>query len=175
MPETTTPQASQLQNEVAKIRSACGDVVQQVEEHPESGMYWITVKPRSIVQVAKVLRDDRALDYKLLADLTCIDRPERERRFNVLYNFYSVTHNKRIHVRVWVAEGEAVPTLCGVFPAANWAEREVYDLFGVIFEGHPNLTRIELPDDWEGHPLRKDYPLIGRRPVILYNDVKDIL
>jgi len=167
--------AASIQTELTKIRSAGSDAVQSVEENPVMGTPWITVKPRSIVSVLKILRDDRALDYKLLTDLTCLDRPEREKRFGVVYILYSVTHNKRLFLRVWVGEGEAVPTVSAVFPSANWAEREVYDLFGVIFEGHPDLRRIELPDEWEGHPLRKDYPLIGRRPVILYNDVKDIL
>jgi NADH-quinone oxidoreductase subunit C len=172
---TEATHSSALQTELSKMRSAYSDAVLEVEENAQTGMAWITLKPRSLVNVCKLLRDDRALDFKLLADLTCIDRPEREKRFNVVYNLYSVTRNKRIFLRVWAAEGEAVPTVSGVWPAANWAEREVYDLFGVIFESHPNLTRIELPDDWDGHPLRKDYPLVGKRPVILYNNVKDIL
>jgi NADH-quinone oxidoreductase subunit C len=164
-----------IQAEAAKIRSAHGEAILSVEEQPQRGMFWINIRPRSIVPVARLLRDDRALDFKMLSDLTCVDRPETEKRFNVTYNLYSVTRNRRLFLRLRVADGEPVPTLCEVFPNANWAEREVYDLFGVVFEGHPDLRRIELPDDWEGYPLRKDYPLIGRRPVLLYNDVKDIL
>jgi len=165
---------SQIQAEVTRVRAGHGDAIVSVEEHPAQGMYWINVRPRSIVAVAKTLRDDKSLDYKLLCDLTCVDRPETAKRFNVVYNLYSVTRNKRIFLRVRVAEGEAVPTLSGVYPSANWAEREVYDLFGVIFEGHPDLRRIVLPDEWEGYPLRKDYPTVGKRPVLLFNDVKDV-
>jgi NADH-quinone oxidoreductase subunit C len=160
--------------EVSKIRAGHGEAILSVEEQPDLGMYWINVRPRSIVAVAKILRDDKSLDYKLLCDLTCVDRPETAQRFNVVYNFYSVTRNKRIFLRVRVAEGEAVPTVSGVYPSADWAEREVFDLFGVLFEGHPDLRRIVLPDDWQGNPLRKDYPTVGRRPVLLFNDVKDV-
>lgn len=175
--EQTAPaaQGSAIQAEVFKIRAAQGDAIISVEERPEIGMYWINVRPKAITTVARVLRDDKSLDYKLLCDLTCVDRPETAQRFNVVYNFYSVSRNKRVFVRVRVAEGEAVPTLSGVYPSANWAEREVYDLFGVIFEGHPDLRRIVLPDDWQGHPLRKDYPTVGKRPVLLFNDVNDVL
>lgn len=164
-----------IRTELQKLKSAHGDAILDVEEAPERGMFWIAVKRRSIAAVAKFLRDDPALDYKLLADLTCIDRPYEERRFTVTYNLYSVNRNRRLFLRVRVSEGEEVPTLSGVFPCANWAEREVWDLFGVPFKDHPDLRRIELPDDWEGHPLRKDYPTVGKRPVLLYNDVKDVL
>jgi len=163
-----------IKTELSKIRTAQGDAILDVEERPERNLFWIAVKPRSIVAVAKLLRDDKALDYKLLCDLTCVDRPWEERRFCVTYNFYSLSRNRRLFLRVRVPQGEPVPTLSGLYPAANWAEREVYDLFGVVFADHPDLRRIELPDDWEGHPLQKDYPAVGKRPVLLYNDVKDV-
>ena len=156
------------------MRAAHGDAILEVEEAPEREMFWITVRPRSIASVLKTLRDDKALDYKLLSDLTCIDRPETEKRFVVLYNLYSISRKRRLFLRVKVAEGEAVPTAAGVFTSADWAEREVMDLFGVVFEGHPDPRKIMLPDDFEGHPLRKDFPLVGKRPVILFNDIKDI-
>lgn len=164
-----------IYGEVARVRAAVPDAVLEVVEQPEREMFWITVKPRSIVEVARTLRDDKECDFKLLTDLTCVDYPHEPPRFNVLYNFYSVSRKKRLFVRVRVGEGEAVPTLSEVYPSANWAEREVWDLFGVLFEGHPDLRRIMLPDDWEGHPLRKDYPTVGKRPVLLYNDVRDVL
>jgi NADH-quinone oxidoreductase subunit C len=171
----TAPPLPDIKAEVARIRAAVPDAILSVEEQPERGMFWINVRPRSIAAVAKVLRDDKTLDYKMFCDLFGVDRPEDEKRLNVLYNLYSVSRNRRIFLRVRVADGEAVPTLSGVYPGANWPEREIYDLLGVHFEGHPNLTRILLPEEWEGHPLRKDYPAVGKRPVLLYNDVKDVL
>lgn len=176
--EQTVPAASTgsaIQAEVAKIRSASADAILSVEEYPETGMYWINVRPKSLVSVARVLQGDPSLAFTLLCDMTCVDRPETEKRFNLVYNFFSITRNKRVFVRARVAEGEAAPTLSGVFASANWAEREVYDLFGVLFEGHPDLRRIVLPDEWQGYPLRKDYPTVGKRPVILFNDVTDVL
>ncbi|HEU4754411.1 MAG TPA: NADH-quinone oxidoreductase subunit C [Armatimonadota bacterium] len=173
--QTAAPAASPIQAELARIRSVPGDPVIAVEEDAAKGMYWVEVKARTIPAVTAALRDDPKLDYKLLCDLFAYDRPWEEKRFSVVYNLYSITHNRRIFLRVRAAEGEAVPSLSGVFAAAEPAEREVYDLLGVTFSGHPNLTRIMMPDDWKGHPLRKDYPPVGRRPVILYNDVKDVL
>jgi NADH-quinone oxidoreductase subunit C len=172
--QASTP-TSAIQTELSRIRSAAGDAVVAVEEAPERGMYWIQVKPRSLPAVAKVLRDDASLDYKLLCDVFAFDQPWEEKRFHILYNFYSITKNRRLFIRVRAAEGEAVPTLSGLYACANPAEREVWDLVGVTFEGHPDMRRIMMPDDWQGHPLRKDYPAVGRRPVILYNDVKDVL
>jgi NADH-quinone oxidoreductase subunit C len=174
-PEAPAPAVSPIKTELDRIRAAQGGAVLEVEEQPSRGMFWINIRPQALQAVARVLRDDPALDFKLLCDVTCVDRPETEKRFNLVYNFYSVSRNRRVFIRARVAEGEAAPTLAHLYPSANWAEREVYDLFGVIFEGHPDLRRIELPDDWEGHPLRKDYPAVGRRPVVLYNDVKEVL
>src|SRR5687767_14651347 len=170
-----TTNESSIKTELAKLRAAQGDAILDVEEDARTGMFWVTIKPRAICSVAKVLRDERALDYKLMCDITCVDRPEREKRFCVLYNLYSVTHNKRIFLRVYVADGEKVPTLTPVYIGANWPEREIMDLFGVIFEGHPDPRKILVPDDWTDFPLRKDFPIVGKRPVLLFNDVKDIL
>jgi len=173
-PEAEAP-AVTLDAEVAAIRAADPDAILAVEEQHSRGMFWIEVPPEKIVPVAQLLRDDPALDYKLLSDLHGVDYPARPKRFDVLYNLYSIPRNRRLFLRVRVGEDEGIPTLSGVFPNANWCEREVWDLFGVPFAGHPDLRRILMPDDWDGHPLRKDYPLIGRRPVILFNDVKDIM
>jgi NADH-quinone oxidoreductase subunit C len=170
-----TTNESSIKTELAKLRAAQGDAILEVEEDARTGMYWITVKPRSVCAVAKLLRDDRALDYKLICDITCIDRPEREKRFCVVYNLYSVSRGARIFLRVHVGDGEKVPTLTPVYVGANWAEREVMDLFGVIFEGHPDPRKILVPDDWTDFPLRKDFPIVGKKPVLLFNDVKDIL
>lgn len=177
--ETIVPEPAasglNIQTELGKLRSAHGDAILGVTEDVTRNMFWVEVKPRALQGVLKTLRDDRECDFKLLSDLTCVDYPDQAKRFNVLYNLYSISRNRRVFLRVRVAEGEAVPTASGVFASADPAEREVWDLFGVLFEGHPNLTRIMLPDEWQGHPLRKDYPAVGRRPVLLFNDVKDVL
>ena len=164
-----------IKTELALIRATHPNAILDVEEAPERGMFWIAVPRASLVPVAKLLRDDPALRYEMLSDVTCVDRPYEERRFTLVYNFYSLSRNRRVFLRVRAAEGEPVPTLCSLWPSANWPEREVFDLFGVTFEGHPDLRRIEMPDDRDGHPLRKDYPIVGKRPVLLYNHVKDIL
>jgi NADH-quinone oxidoreductase subunit C len=157
---------------VAKIEAAVPGAI--LEDTSSRGQRWLTVRTDAIVPIATLLRDDPELDYKLLSDLFGVDYPDRPQRFEVLYNFYSLSRNARLFVRVRAAEGEWVPTLSGLFGNADWCEREVFDLFGVPFTGHPDLRRILTPDDWQGHPLRKDYPLIGNRTVLLYDDVKDV-
>jgi NADH/F420H2 dehydrogenase subunit C len=100
--------------------------------------------------------------FDFLSDVTGVDRlnlPENSPRFEVVYHVYSIQHGRRLRLKVRVDEGQAVPTVTEVWPTANWHEREVSDLFGVPFAGHPDLRRILMPDDWEGHPLRKDYPV----------------
>lgn len=180
MSETETPVEEAapvltIHPEVSALRAAVPNTVLEVVEEPEREMFWITVRPKDIVAVLRFFRDSREFDYRLLGDVFGADHPGTEKRFNVLYNLYSISRNRRLFIRVRVAEGEAVPTASTVFPGAAWPEREIYDLLGVVFEGHPDLRRILLPDDWDGHPLRKDYPLVGKRPVLLFNDVKDVL
>lgn len=165
----------ELDREVELLREAAPDAVLAVDEQPSRNLYWIDLRPEAIVQAATLLRDHPELDYRMLSDLFGVDYPARQKRFEIAYNFYSLSRNRRVFVRVQVGENEPVPTLVDVFPNANWCEREVLDLLGVTFQDHPDPRRILLPDDWDGHPLRKDYPLIGRRPVILFNDVKDIM
>jgi len=165
----------EIDREVDLLRESVPEAVLAVEERPERQMFWIDVRPSDLVPAATLMRDHADLDYKMLCDLHGVDYPSRERRFDVLYNLYSFSRNRRLFLRVQVGEDESIPTLSGVYPNANWCEREVFDLFGVTFAGHPDPRRILMPDDWEGHPLRKDYPLIGRRPMILFNDVKDVM
>jgi NADH-quinone oxidoreductase subunit C len=94
--------------------------------------------------------------YDFLVDLTAVDYPQRDRRFEVVYLLHSFAHNRRLMLKTSAMDGEAVPSATAVHPGANWLEREVFDLFGIRFEGHPDLKRILLPDDWEGHPLRRE-------------------
>ena len=121
----------------------------------------IVVPSSEIVAVATFLRDDERCQFWCLIDITAIDWPERERRFDVVYHLLSPKQNVRVRVKVEVDEGAAVPSIVGVFPGANWFEREAYDLYGIPFAGHPDLRRLLTDYGFEGHPLRKDFPLTG--------------
>ena len=127
----------------------------------ESGELVVAVRLEAIDRVLKFLRDNINCQFKLLMDVCGVDYPERERRFEIVYNLLSLTHNLRIRIKVTCGEDEPVPTVTGVFSSANWWEREVWDLFGVMFSGHPDLRRILTDYGFEGHPLRKDFPLTG--------------
>jgi NADH-quinone oxidoreductase subunit C len=158
--------------ELERIQAAVPGLEPEVDA--DRGIFWINIPVTALRTIVTTLRDDPELAYTMLCDLFGVDYPAREKRFDILYNLYSYSRNRRVFLRVRAAEGEAVPTISDLFPNANWAEREVYDLFGVPFSDHPDLRRILCPDDWDGHPLRKDYPLIGKRSIILYNDVSDV-
>jgi NADH-quinone oxidoreductase subunit C len=119
----------------------------------------IHVKADSIVEVCKALRDDAETPFDYLSDLTCVHWPEREDApFEVVYNLYSISKNQRVRLKANAGE-TGIDSVTSVWPSANWMEREAYDLFGVVFNNHPDLRRLLLPKDWDGHPLRKDYPL----------------
>jgi NADH-quinone oxidoreductase subunit C len=119
----------------------------------------VHVRAGSIVEVCRALRDDAETPFDYLSDLTCVHWPERdEEPFEVVYNLYSTSRNERVRLKAGAGE-EGLGSVTSVWPAANWMEREAYDLFGVAFKGHPDLRRILLPKDWDGHPFRKDYPL----------------
>ncbi|MEV0896541.1 NADH-quinone oxidoreductase subunit C [Actinoplanes sp. NPDC049802] len=120
------------------------------------------VRVEHIVEVCQAMRDDAALRFELCSSVDAVDYlGSDERRFHIAYQLTSMTYRRRVRLEVAVADGVPVPTVTRVYPTADWQEREIYDMFGVVFTGHPNLTRILMPDDWEGHPQRKDYPLGG--------------
>jgi NADH-quinone oxidoreductase subunit C len=124
------------------------------------GQVSIRIEPDRIVEVCNFLRDDPETSFNYLSDLTCVHYPMRqEAPLEIVYNLYSIRRNERVRLKVSITESSGVDSVTDVWPAANWMEREVYDLFGVNFKNHPDLRRILLPPDWEGHPLRKDYPL----------------
>ena len=127
----------------------------------ENDMLILTVNAESIVSVLTFLRDDARCQFKQLIDLTAVDYPENEKRFEVVYNLLSIRYNNRIVVKVNVAEDELLPTSTGVFSAADWFEREVWDMYGVFFADHPDLRRILSDYGFSGHPQRKDFPLSG--------------
>jgi NADH-quinone oxidoreductase subunit C len=122
------------------------------------GQNYMVVSPSVIAELLQVLRDEEQFDY--CVDVTAVHYPEREKQFDVIWILYSFPLNVRIRVKIMIADGESVPSSAEVWPTANWLEREVYDMFGIRFEGHPDLKRILLPDGWKGHPLRKDYGII---------------
>jgi NADH-quinone oxidoreductase subunit C len=121
----------------------------------------VFAKAADIVKVATFLRDDPACQFICIIDVTAVDWPSREQRFDVVYHFLSPRLNQRIRVKVPTDEVTPVPSLVGVFAGANWYERETFDLYGVLFTGHPDMRRILTDYGFEGHPLRKDFPLTG--------------
>jgi NADH-quinone oxidoreductase subunit C len=126
----------------------------------------LVIRLVDLVGVARLLHDDPHLSYAILMDCCGLDRSQlgQQPRFAVVYQLYSLQHNRSLRLLVAAREGEAVPSLAGVWPGANWYEREVYDMFGIPFAGHPDLRRILMAEDFGGHPLRKDFSL-GDTPV----------
>ena len=129
----------------------------------------------AVVRVLTYLRDDPRLLFKQLVDLCGADFPDRPERFEVVYNLLSLKHNRRVRVKVATDENEPVPSVTGVFSAANWYERETWDLFGVYFSDHPDLRRLLTDYGFEGHPLRKDFPLTGYVEVRYDEDQKRVV
>src|SRR5918999_5674424 len=126
---------------------------------------WTVIVPAT--RLVDVARHFRTAGFDFLSDVTASDWPQRPQRFDVLYALYSTRDRHRVRIKVRAADNEPVPSVTGVWPAANWLEREVYDLFGVAFTGHPDLRRILMPEDWQGYPQRKDYPLEGPGELLM--------
>lgn len=135
----------------------------------------ITVERERIARVLKFLRDDVNCQFKQLMDVCGVDYPEREERFEVVYNLLSLTHNRRIRVKLTVAADTPVPTVTDVFSLANWWERETWDMYGIFFRDHPDLRRILTDYGFQGHPLRKDFPLTGYVEVRYDNEQKRVV
>jgi NADH-quinone oxidoreductase subunit C len=142
---------------VRSIRAALPDAVLSAKEFAKQ--VTVTVQREPIARVARHLKD--AEDFKYCVDVTAVDWRDRAPRFDVVYHFYSFSKNDRIRVKCGAADGEEVPSIAAVFLAANWCEREIWDMFGIPFSGHPDLRRILTWEGFRGHPLRKDFPLEG--------------
>ncbi|MCV2869782.1 NADH-quinone oxidoreductase subunit C [Defluviimonas sp. WL0002] len=125
----------------------------------------VTATLSGIVEFVEFLRADQNCRFSTLVDITAVDHPERPARFDVVYHFLSMYRNHRIRVKVAMREDEMVPSICSVHPSANWFEREVFDMFGILFSGHPDLRRILTDYGFRGHPLRKDFPTTGYTEV----------
>ncbi len=148
-----------------KIQDNFGNDV--IEVHSRFQQDTAVIASSSLLQVATFLKEDPELQYNYLMDLTAVDYWKRKPRFEVVYHFLSMANSFRLRLKVLVAEPEPkVDTLTSLWPGANWYEREVYDMFGIQFTGHPELRRILLYPEFEGHPLRKDYPIKRRQPLI---------
>ncbi len=153
-----------LKKVVAELNKAAKDCVLEEIEVPDDDR--LRIDRKHIKKACQTLKNAADLDFKMLTDLTCVDYMGEDERFEVVYQLYSLSKNYRLRLKVRVPEGEKVDTVSDVWAIANALEREVWDMFGVEFAGHPNLTRILLYDQFEGHPLRKDYPLKKHQPIV---------
>jgi NADH-quinone oxidoreductase subunit C len=141
----------------AQIKQEFGDRV--IECSAYLGQNFVVVKPEAIVEFVEYLKLEAEFDY--LVDVTALDYPDRPERFEVIYILYSFARNERIRVKIRVADGFKPESVTGVHLTANWLEREVFDMFGIEFAGHPDMKRILLPDEWQGHPLRKNESILN--------------
>lgn len=149
---------------VAKLRSWSANAIEEVIEY--RGDTTIVVPRKVLRSIAEQCRDIEELKFNLLTDATCLDRYPLEPRFELNYQLVSIPFKKKLTIRVKLSGSDpVVDSLFPVWKGANWLEREIFDMFGIQFTGHPDLRRILLPDDWEGHPLRKDYPVEGYRDI----------
>ncbi len=121
----------------------------------------ITIKSESLIPVLEFVKHDNDLQFDYLTDITAVDHKDREKRFDLVYQLFSIKFHHRLRIKTAIADAKGIPSATRVWSAANWLEREVYDMFGIVFEGHPDLKRILLSEGWKGYPLRKEYPLSG--------------
>ena len=131
----------------------------------------IKIKKDILIYVLNTLKEDKDLDFKQLIDICAVDYPNKEDRFEIVYHLLSLGLNQRIRIKVLVKDGEILPSVVSCYSAANWFEREIWDLFGIVFSGHPDLRRILTDYGFEGYPLRKDFPLTGFVEVS-YDDIE---
>ena len=154
---------------IATLQAALAGSVSQIS-------YWVgdwtlIVPLARLLEVARHLREAPDAAFDMCSDVTASDWPPRAERFDVIYCLYSTRRRHRVRVKVKAAENQPVPSVTGIWRSANWLEREVFDMFGVNFTGHPDRRRILMPDDWQGHPQRKDYPLEGPGELLMENPI----
>ena len=165
--EPPPPAGATIPSSITSLQAAIPGAVEQV-------IFWVgdwtVIVPASkLIEAGRYLRGTPELAFDFCSDVTASDWPTRPQRFDVIYCLYSTRHRTRLRLKVRAAETDPVPSVSGIWPAANWLEREVYDLFGVNFTGHPDRRRILMPDDWQGFPQRKDYPLEGPGELLMEN------
>ncbi|HKM84055.1 MAG TPA: NADH-quinone oxidoreductase subunit C [Candidatus Acidoferrum sp.] len=130
-------------------------ILDAVEDRKQA---YLVIAAAQLAEIARYSRDVEKFD--LLEDFTAVDWPRREKRFDLVAILYSFPHNTRLRLKIPLADGERPASLVGIWPTANWLEREIFDMFGISFSGHPDMKRILLPEEWQGHPLRKDYDIL---------------
>jgi NADH-quinone oxidoreductase subunit C len=149
--------ATPWESDLARDLKECfGDAIRESSTYV--GQNFLVVKPEAAVPVVEHLKLEAGFDY--LVDITAVDWPKRAERFDLVYILYSFSRNERVRIKTQIDESYRPASVVGVHLTANWLEREVFDMFGIEFAGHPDLRRILMPDEWQGHPLRKDYPIL---------------
>ncbi len=141
---------------VTRLKAQHGSGISEASSY--AGQNYLVTDSSITFELLQVLRDEEGYDY--CVDVTAVHYPEREKQFDLVWVLYSYTHNQRLRVKTMIADGESFRSSVSIWAAADWLEREVFDMFGIRFDGHPDLKRILLPDGWKGHPLRKDYGII---------------
>jgi len=156
-PKPEGPKPEPWQSElVYKLKAQYGSGIKEASTYV--GQKYLVVDSSIAYEILLRMRDDELYDY--CVDITAVHYPKREAQFDVVYILYSFHHNERVRVKTQIKDGETLRSAVAIWPTSNWLEREVYDMFGIGFEGHPELKRILLPEDWKGHPLRKEYPIL---------------
>ncbi len=153
-------------NFIDRVKSKFTSIV--IDSHNFRGDQTLTVKKGSELKLFTFLRDDPELDFNFLMDLTAVDYMDRkDERFEMVYHLFSLKHNGRLRIKIPVSEDNCtIDSICSIWKTANWYEREVWDLYGIKFNNHPDMRRILLYEEFKGHPLRKDYPVNKRQPLI---------
>ena len=150
---------------MSKITEAAKEAIKKncnpVEISDDFNQLQISILAEQILDVVDFIKNDEACEFRQITDIAGVDFPDRQKRFEVIYHFLSIKHNSRLRIKIIIGEDESIPSITSIFPAANWFEREAFDMYGIQFKDHPDLRRILTDYGFEGYPLRKDFPLSG--------------
>ena len=168
--------SDKFEKAIVSIKQNC-DIIEATDQF---GQLQVSVTPGNLVNLIDFVKNDESCQFRQLTDIAGVDYPERENRFDVIYHFLSFKWNVRLRIKTEINENDSLPSICSIFPAANWFEREAFDMYGIQFTDHPDLRRILTDYGFEGYPLRKDFPLTGNIEIrydemdkkIVYEPVK---
>ena len=150
---------------MSKITEAAKEAIKKncnpIEISDDFNQLQISISADQILDVVDFIKNDEACEFRQITDIAGVDFPDRQKRFDVIYHFLSFKHNSRLRIKIIIGEDESIPSITSIFPAANWFEREAFDMYGIQFKDHPDLRRILTDYGFEGYPLRKDFPLSG--------------